>query len=116
MFTTQGETLMSIRIQNSAKQVMKTSKATASITRGRSNMLLIGNKVIIAQKNGNETRSHAADTTLREFADSIYAMLKAKGYRKPRAKETKPRAKRLNLAQRLAEMEATKNRKLGLTA
>lgn len=103
---------MSIRIQNSAKQVLKTSKATAAITSGRSDLLLIGNKVIVVQKNGNELRSHAADSTLREFADSIYAMLKAKGYRKPRAKETKPRAKRLNLAQRLAKMDETRERKL----
>jgi len=103
---------MSIRIQNSAKQVLKTSKATATIASGRCDLLLIGNKVLGVQKNGNEVRLHAADTTLRQFADSIYAMLKEKGYRKPRAKETKPRAKRLNLAQRLAKMDETRERKL----
>jgi len=103
---------MSIRVRNSVKQVLKKSDRTTTIANGRSSAILIGNKIITVQKNGNELRANYADTTLRELADSIYDMLKSKGYRKPRAKETKPRAKRLNLAQRLAKMDETRERKL----
>jgi len=103
---------MSIRIQNSDRKIAKTANATAGITSGRSDLLLLGNKVVSVQKNGNEFRTHCADSTLKKFADSIYAMLKAKGYRKPRAKETKPRVKRLTLTQRLDKMNETRERKL----
>ena len=83
---------MSIRVRNSNRQVMRVSEHTATITRGRSNAILIGNKIISVQSNGNEHRAFYADSTLRQLADNIYATLRAKGYRKPRKKETKPRA------------------------
>jgi cobalamin-dependent methionine synthase I len=107
---------MSIRIQNASRQVLKTSTATATISRGMSDAILIGNKIITVQKNGNEIRTHYADSTLRELADSIYDMLKSKGFRKTRKKETKPRTKPLTLAQRLAAMDETRNRKLALAS
>ena len=110
---------MSIRIQNSDRKIAKTANATAGITRGRSDLLLIGNKVVAAQKNGNEFRTHCADSTLKQFADSIYAMLQTK--ETLRINELadlcenlarKPRAKRLNFAQRIAKMNETRDRKL----
>jgi hypothetical protein len=69
---------MSIRIQNSDRKIAKNSNATAGITSGRSDLLLLGNKVVSVQKNGNEFRTHCADSTLKQFADNIYAMLENK--------------------------------------
>lgn len=114
---------MSIRIQNSDRKIAKTANATAGITRGRSDLLLIGNKVVAAQKNGNEFRTHCADSTLKQFADSIYAMLQTKETLRINeladlcenlaAQNTrKPRAKRLNFTQRIAKMNETRDRKL----
>jgi hypothetical protein len=114
---------MSIRIQNSDRKIAKTANATAGITRGRSDLILVGNKVVAAQKNGNEFRTHCADSTLKKFADSIYAMLQSKEIlrvneladlcEKLAAQNTrKPRAKRLNFAQRIAKMNETRDRKL----
>ena len=79
---------MSIRIQNSDRKIAKTSNATAGITAGRSDLLLLGNKVVSVQKNGNEFRTHCADSTLKQFADSIYAMLENKN--SPVLKKTHP--------------------------
>ena len=77
---------MSIRVRNSNRQVMNVSKHTATITRGRSCAILIGNKIISVQSNGNEHRAFYADKTLRQLADSIYTMLEKKSKRKPYAK------------------------------
>jgi len=114
---------MSIRIQNSDRKIAKTANATAGITSGRSDLLLLGNKVVSVQKNGNEFRTHCADSTLKQFADSIYAMLEQKQAlrineladlcEKLEAKNArKPRAKRLTFAQRIAKMNETRERKL----
>ena len=123
LFTIQGEMFMSIRIQNSDRKIAKTANATAGITSGRSDLLLLGNKVVSVQKNGNEFRTHCADSTLKKFADSIYSMLQSKEIlrvneladlcEKLAAQNTrKPRAKRLNFAQRIAKMNETRDRKL----
>ncbi len=114
---------MSIRIQNSDRKIAKNSNATAGITAGRSDLLLLGNKVVSVQKNGNEFRTHCADSTLKKFADSIYSMLQSKEIlrvneladlcEKLEAKNArKPRAKRLTFAQRIAKMNETRERKL----
>jgi hypothetical protein len=114
---------MSIRIQNSDRKIAKNSNATAGITSGRSDLILLGNKVVSVQKNGNEFRTHCADSTLKQFADSIYAMLEQKQplrineladlCEKLEAKNArKPRAKRLTFAQRIAKMNETRDRKL----
>ena len=87
---------MSIRVRNSNRQVMKVSKHTATITRGRSCAILLGNKIISVQSNGNEHRAFYADATLRQLADSIYAMLEKKN--KPKRK---PYAKRKTFAERV---------------
>lgn len=87
---------MSIRVRNSNRQVMKVSKHTATITRGRSCAILVGNKIISVQSNGNEHRAFYADKTLRQLADSIYTMLENKT--KPKRK---PYAKRKTFAERV---------------
>ena len=139
LFTIQGEMFMSIRIQNSDRKIAKTANATAGITRGRSDLLLVGNKVVAAQKNGNEFRTHCADSTLKQFADSIYAMLENKN--SPVLKKTHPfltpytlqaarvrkstktnpniyspvyGVKRMGIRDRLKQIEIMKQRKAGL--
>ena len=89
---------MSIRVRNSNRQVMNVSKHTATITRGRSCAILVGNKIISAQSNGNEHRAFYADETLRQLADSIYTMLENKTKPKPKRK---PYAKRKTFAERV---------------
>jgi hypothetical protein len=116
---------MSIRIQNSDRKIAKNSNATATISRGRCDAILEGNKIISLQKNGYEMRNHYADATLKQLADSIYSMLQSKEILRVNeladlcenlaAQNTrKPRAKRLNFAQRIAKMNETRERKLQL--
>lgn len=108
---------MSIRIQNSARQVLKTSKATATISKGMSDAILIGNKIISVQKSGNELRAFYADSTLKELADSIYAMLA----RKEKTKRTNANIYSpvygiggMGIKDRLKQMEIMRKRKAGL--
>lgn len=126
---------MSIRIQNSARKIAKTANATAGITSGRSDLILLGNKVVSVQKNGNEFRTHCADSTLKQFADSIYTMLENKN--SPVLKKAHPfltpytvkwASKRVNkdvyspvygingmgIKDRLKQMEIMRKRKAGL--
>lgn len=109
---------MSIRIQNSDRKIAKTAKATAGITSGRSDLILLGNVAVSVQKNGNEFRGHYADSTLKQFADSIYAMLNRKA-----SKKTKPDiysleygVNRMGIRDRLKQMEIMTQRKAGLVA
>lgn len=115
---------MSIRIQNSDRKIAKTANATAGITTGRSDLLLLGNKVVSVQKNGNEFRTHCADSTLKQFADSIYAMLENKN--SPVLKKTRKSnkinpniyspvygVKRMGIKDRLKQMEIMTRRKAG---
>jgi hypothetical protein len=106
---------MSIRIQNSDRKIAKTANATAGITSGRSDLILLGNKVVSVQKNGNEFRTHCADSTLKKFADSIYAMLNSKA-----AKNVNPNiyspvygVKRMGIRDRLKQIEIMTQRKAG---
>lgn len=69
---------MSIRIQNSDRKIAKNSNATATISQGRCDAILLGNKIVSLQKNGYEMRNHYADSTLKQLADSIYTMLENK--------------------------------------
>ena len=116
---------MSIRIQNSDRKIAKTSNATAGITTGRSDLLLLGNKVISVQKNGNEFRTHCADSTLKQFADSIYTMLENKN--SPVLKKTRKSnkinpniyspvygVKRMGIKDRLKQIEIMTQRKAGI--
>jgi hypothetical protein len=106
---------MSIRIQNSDRKIAKTANATAGITRGRSDLLLVGNKVVAAQKNGNEFRTHCADSTLKQFADSIYAMLNRKAAKKvnPDIYSLEYGANKMGIRDRLKQIEIMTQRKAG---
>jgi hypothetical protein len=116
LFTIQGEMFMSIRIQNSDRKIAKTSNATAGITRGRSDLLLVGNKVVAAQKNGNEFRTHCADSTLKQFADSIYAMLNRKASKKINSDiySLEYGINKMGIRDRLKQIEIMTQRKAGL--
>jgi len=126
---------MSIRIQNADRKIAKTANATAGITSGRSDLILLGNKVVSVQKNGYEFRTHCADSTLKQFADSIYNMLENKN--SPVLKKAHPfltpytvkwASKRVNkdvyspvygingmgIKDRLKQMEIMRKRKAGL--
>ena len=107
---------MSIRIQNSDRKIAKTANATAGITAGRSDLLLLGNKVVSVQKNGNEFRTHCADSTLKKFADSIYAMLNAKAAKKINSDiySLEYGINKMGIRDRLKQIEIMKQRKSGL--
>jgi hypothetical protein len=107
---------MSIRIQNSDRKIAKTANATAGITSGRSDLLLLGNKVVAAQKNGNEFRTHCADSTLKQFADSIYAMLNRKAAKKinPDIYSLEYGVNKMGIRDRLKQIEIMTQRKAGL--
>ena len=107
---------MSIRIQNSDRKIAKTANATAGITRGRSDLLLVGNKVVSVQKNGSEFRTHCADSTLKQFADSIYNMLERKASKKTKADIYSPvyGVNRMGIKDRLKQLEIMRKRKSGL--
>ena len=116
---------MASRIRNSRRQVLRTSVNNATIMNGRADFVMTGNKIIFLQtsKDGtvSEIRVNLADATFRRLSDSIDAMLKNKVDEltelvESLAAQYKVKRKRLTLAQRLANMEATKNRKLGLIA
>ena len=109
---------MSIRIQNSDRKIAKTAKATAGITSGRSDLILLGNKVVSVQKNGYEFRTHCADSTLKQFADSIYAMLNGKANKKtkPDIYSLEYGVNRMGIRDRLKQMEIMTQRKAGLVA
>lgn len=96
MFT-KGETTMASRIRDSRRQVLRTSKDNASIMRGRSEGLIIGNKLIIVQesKDGtvSEFRCHMADSTFVGLVNQIQAMLENKN--------KKPRKRRRNFRERV---------------
>ena len=111
-----GMKFMSIRIQNSDRKIAKTANATAGITRGRSDLLLVGNKVVAAQKNGNEFRTHCADSTLKQFADSIYAMLNRKASKKvnPDIYSLEYGVNKMGIRDRLKQIEIMTQRKAGL--
>ena len=117
LFTSKVKTDMSIRVRNSAKRIVKNSTFTSTITNGRSDAILIGNKIISVQKNGNELRAFYADSTLKELADSIYAMLA----RKEKSKQTKANIYSpvygiggMGIKDRLKQMEIMRKRKAGL--
>lgn len=108
---------MSIRVRNSAKRIVKNSTFTSTITNGRSDAILIGNKIISVQKNGNELRAFYADSTLKELADSIYNMLASK----EKTKRTKCNIYSpvygiggMGIKDRLKQMEIMRKRKAGL--
>lgn len=130
---------MSIRIQNSDRKIAKNSNATATISQGRCDAILQGNKIISLQKNGYEMRNHYADSTLKQLADSIYNMLENKNspalkkvhpfltpYTLQAArtrKSTNPNiyspvygVKRMGIKDRLKQMEIMTRRKAGLVA
>lgn len=105
---------MSIRVQNSNRKIAKNSTATATISQGRCDAILLGNKIISLQKNGYEMRNHYADSTLKELADSIYAMLARKEQSKPDIYSPVYGIGRMGIKDRLKQMEIMKNRKAGL--
>lgn len=108
---------MSIRVRNSAKRIVKNSTFTSTITNGRSDAILIGNKIISVQKNGNEHRAFYADSTLKQLADNIYTFLATKEKRKrTKANIYSPvyGIGGMGIKDRLKQMEIMRKRKAGL--
>ena len=116
---------MSIRIQNSDRKIAKNSNATATISQGRCDAILLGNKIVSLQKNGYEMRNHYADSTLKQLADSIYTMLENKN--SPVLKKTRKSnkinpniyspvygVKRMGIRDRLKQIEIMTQRKAGI--
>lgn len=107
---------MASRIRNSRRQVLRKSDNNATILNGRADFIMVGNRLIILQesKDGtvSEVRFNMADSTYARLGKAIQSTLKNK-QRQTIKIERKPRK---TLAERLADMEATKNRKLGLIA
>jgi hypothetical protein len=116
LFTIQGEMFMSIRIQNSDRKIAKNSNATATISRGRCDAILEGNKIISLQKSGYEMRNHYADATLKQLADSIYAMLNRKASKKINSDiySLEYGINKMGIRDRLKQIEIMKQRKAGL--
>ena len=117
LFTSKVKTDMSIRVRNSAKRIVKNSTFTSTITNGRSDAILIGNKIISVQKNGNEHRAFYADSTLKQLADSIYDMLAAK--KQPKRTNANIYSPvygigGMGIKDRLKQMEIMRKRKAGL--
>ena len=107
---------MSIRIQNSDRKIAKNSNATATISRGRCDAILEGNKIISLQKSGYEMRNHYADATLKQLADSIYAMLNRKASKKNNSDiySLEYGINKMGIRDRLKQIEIMKQRKSGL--
>jgi len=88
---------MASRIRDSRRQVLRKSENNAAIMRGRSEGLIIGNKLIIVQesKDGtvSEFRCHMADSTFVGLVNQIRAMLESKN--------KKSRKRRLNFRERV---------------
>ena len=116
LFTIQGEMFMSIRIQNSDRKIAKNSNATATISRGRCDAILEGNKIISLQKSGYEMRNHYADATLKQLADSIYSMLNRKASKKINSDiySLEYGINKMGIRDRLKQIEIMKQRKAGL--
>ena len=117
LFTSKVKTDMSINIRNSAQRVLRDSTFTSTITTGRSDAILIGNKIISVQKNGNELRAFYADSTLKQLADSIYGMLAAK--KQPKRTNANIYSPvygigGMGIKDRLKQMEIMRKRKAGL--
>ena len=118
---------MASRIRNSRRQVLRKSNNNAAIFNGRADFVMVDNILIFFQesKDGSvsEFRVNLADSTFKRLSTSINKMLTGKINelaelcgKLQRENKVVKRKKRLTLAQRLAAMDETRNRKLALAS